>query len=175
MTLDGVLDTDGIPVPTATLAVRTGVSPGVVRFRPRADTKDVDRSPTISVRFTQPMDEASTKKAFAVVAGRSLVPGKVSFAENDTVLVFQPAKALPYDTRVVITVATTAKSRDGAPLGAVAKGAFRTVPKPVPAKPAVAKTTGGGSTGGGGGGGAAEAAVRSAAARGPRSRRTTSA
>ena len=96
VTLDGVLDTDGIPVPAATLAVRTGVSPGVVRFRPRADTKAVERGAAISVRFTQPMDEASTKKAFAVVAGTAPVAGKVSFAEDDTVLVFQPAKALPY-------------------------------------------------------------------------------
>ena len=122
VTLDGVLDADGVAVPAATLAVRTGVSPAVVRFRPRADTKDVARSATISVRFTQPMDKASTKQAFKVLAGKTAVAGKVTFAEDDTVLVFEPAKALPYGSKVTMSVATTARSRDGAPLGSTAQG-----------------------------------------------------
>ena len=104
------------------------------------------RSATISVRFTQPMDEASTKAAFKVLAGKAAVAGKVTFAEDDTVLVFEPAKALPYGTKVTMSVATTARSRDGAPLGRAAKGAFRTVPKPA-GRRAGARSTGG-STGG---------------------------
>jgi len=51
-----------------------------------------------------------------------------------------------------MSVATTARSRDGAPLGTAAKGAFHTVPKPA-VRTAGARSTGG-STGGGGGGGA---------------------
>jgi uncharacterized protein YkwD len=152
LTLDGVLDADGVAVPAATLSVRTGVSPGVIRFRPRADTADVARGATLSVRFTQPMDEASTTAAFTVRAGSAPVAGKVAFAEDDTVLVFEPTKALPYGTKVVMTVATTARSRDGAPLGAAAKGTFRTVAKPT-AKRASGGGSSGGSTGGGGGGG----------------------
>ena len=44
------------------------------------------------------MDQASTKAAFKVAAGKA-VAGKVTFAEDDTVLVFEPAKALPYGTQ----------------------------------------------------------------------------
>jgi len=108
----------------------------------------------ISVRFTQPMDKASTKAAFKVLAGKAAVAGKVTFAEDDTVLVFEPAKALPYGSKVTMSVATTARSRDGASLGTAAKGAFRTVPKPA-ARTAGARSTGGSTGGGGGGGGGA--------------------
>ena len=121
------------------------------------------------------MDEASTKQAFTVLAGTAPVAGKVAFAEDDTVLVFQPAKPLPYGTKVVITVATTARSRDGAPLGAAAKGAFRTVPKPVAARPTVAKTHRRRQHRRRWRRRRRSAAARSAAARGRRSRRTTSA
>jgi uncharacterized protein YkwD len=151
LTLDGVLDSDGVAVPATTLAVRTGVSPAVVRFRPRADTRDVERGATISVRFTQPMDKASTRQAFKVLAGKAAVAGKVTFAEDDTVLVFEPTKDLPYGTKVTMSVATTARSRDGAPIGAAGKGTFRTVPKPTAARTTGTKSSGG-STGGGGGG-----------------------
>ncbi len=152
LTLDGVLDRDGVAVPAIALTVRTGVAPAVVRFRPRADTRKVARDAVVSVRFTQPMDEASTKAAFKLLAGTKPVAGKVTFAEDDTVLVFTPTKALPFATKVAMSVARTAQSRDGAPLGKAATGAFVTVPKPTVARASSGKT--GGSTGGGGGGGA---------------------
>lgn len=151
LTLAGVRDADGVEIAPVSVAVRTSVAPAVVRFRPRAKSDDVERGAAISVRFTQRMDRASTKAAFKVTVDGKAIGGAISFAENDTVLVFDPRATLPYDAKVVATVAASARSRDGAALGSAVSAAFRTIPKPTPAAPV--RTTGTGDTGGGGGGG----------------------
>ena len=152
--VEGVLDRDGVPVEAASMAVRTAVAPEVVRFRPSARTQDVARPTNISVRFSRSMDRASTKKAFKVLVGGKPVKGTITFAEKDTVLVFDTAHPFAYDTRVIAMVARSARSADGVPLQAAQKIAFRTEPKPVP-RPRVTSIapSGGGSSGGGGGGG----------------------
>lgn len=150
--LDGVLDRDGVPVATVAIAVRTAVAPEIVRFRPAARTQDVARHTNISVRFSRPMDRASTKKAFTVVADGKPVKGKITFAEKDTVLVFDPAEAFAYDTRVVASVSRSARSVDGVALRSAKQVAFRTEPKPVSSSRATTvpiSSSGGGSVGGG--------------------------
>ncbi|HET7169085.1 MAG TPA: Ig-like domain-containing protein [Candidatus Limnocylindrales bacterium] len=159
LTLAGVRDRDGVEVAPVSMAMRTSVAPAVVRFRPRAKTDDVDRDAAISVRFTQRMDRQSTKAAFKVTVDGKAVRGTVSFAEGDTVLVFDPASTLPYGAKVVATVAGSASSADGAALGSAVSAAFRTIPKPAPAAPV--RTTGTGDTGGGGGGGGGGGSVGS--------------
>jgi uncharacterized protein YkwD len=148
--VDGVRDEDGIAVAPAALAVRTSVAPEVVRFRPAARTQDVARSADISVRFSRPMDHASTKKAFSLLVDGKAVKGKVTFAENDTVLVFDPDKDFAYDTRVQVTVARSARSVDGVAIGDAVQAAFRTELKsvPKPATPAAPAASGGSSSGG---------------------------
>jgi uncharacterized protein YkwD len=141
----GVRDATGSEIAARSLAIRTSVAPAVVRFRPRHLTPDVPRDAAISVRFTQPMDHRTTKAAFRVTAAGKPVKGTITFAENDTVLVFDPASALPWDSRVVASVARTARSTDGVALGAARQAAFHTVAR-------VTRITTG-STGGGGGGG----------------------
>ena len=105
LVVDGVRDVDGVAVARPTLVGPDGrgrrASSGSARETTR---RDVARDAAISVRFTQPMDEATTKAAFTVTAGGKPVAGKVTFAEDDTVLVFDPAKALPYGAKVVMTV-----------------------------------------------------------------------
>jgi hypothetical protein len=96
------------------------------------------------------MDKATTKAAFKVTVGGSAIAGKISFAEGNKVLVFTPAKKLPYGKKVVMEVGPTALSADGAALAKAAKGDFKTVAK---TKRSTTTSTGG-STGGGGGGGA---------------------
>jgi hypothetical protein len=130
--VDGVRDEDGVPVAAISLAVRTAVAPEVVRFRPASRTQDVARVADISVRFTRPMDRASTKKAFKVLVDGKPINGTVTFAENDTVLVFDPDKNFVYDTRVVAAVARSARSADGVALRSAEQIAFRTELKPVP-------------------------------------------
>jgi uncharacterized protein YkwD len=132
LVVDGVRDEDGIAVEAVTLAVRTSVAPEVVRFRPKARQQDVARVADLSVRFSRPMDRASTKKAFKVLVNGKPVKGTITFAENDTVLVFDPVKNFAYDTRVVASVGRSARSADDVPLRHAAQIAFRTELKPVP-------------------------------------------
>ncbi len=157
LVVTGVQDADGIAVSPATLTVHTLSAPEVVRFRPRDGTDKVARNVAISVRFTESMDTASTGKAFTVTADGKVIKGRIRFAENDTVLVFTPSGLLPYDAKVVATVAGTATSRAGAVLGKKSDGTFETVVKPKP-KPKPKPRTGdggGGDDGGDGGGGGA--------------------
>jgi uncharacterized protein YkwD len=157
LVVDGVRDASGLEVAPVSMAVRTVVAPDVVRFRPRAGTSDASRVVPISVRFTEPMDRASTKKALTVTADGKRVAGTITFAEGDTVLVFDPAATLPYDAKVVATVGATATSKDGVALGTATKGTFTTEPKPAPRtiRPAsatstpIARNSGGGSVGSG--------------------------
>lgn len=114
----------------ATVVVRTVAAPAVVRFRPRHDTSAVNRTANLSVRFTQPMDRATTVKAFSVSIGGKAVAGKVSFFEDDTVLAFDPAAALPYDKTIVMRVASSAKSATGVALAREITGTFTTAAKP---------------------------------------------
>lgn len=129
---DGVIDADGVPLDPARLVVRTTIAPEVVRFRPRDKTDHVARDDAISVRFTRSMDRASTRAAFSVVVDGTEIAGKIRFAEDDTVLVFVPAKVLPYDAEVVARVDATARAVDGAALAEDGTATFRTVAKPKP-------------------------------------------
>lgn len=88
----------------------------VVRFRPRDGWTGVARSAALSVRFTQPMDHASTEQAFAAAIHAAPITGTYRWAENDTVLVLQTASALPYGARVQLSVAAGARSRAGGEL-----------------------------------------------------------
>lgn len=130
MTLAGVLDSAGLEIAPITMALRTVAAPEIVRFRPRVGMTDVLRNSTISVRFTKPMDPASTRSAFSVTADGKGVTGKITFAEGGTVLVFDPDSNLAYDAKVVATVGATARSTDGVPLGVTRKAAFTVVARP---------------------------------------------
>jgi uncharacterized protein YkwD/uncharacterized membrane protein YgcG len=147
----GACDSDGLEIPEATLEVRTPTAPKVVRFRPAADAEDVARDQLVSVRFSRPMDRATTRDALVVTADGKAVDGTLSFTEDDTVVVFEPAERFAYDAAVVATVAATATSRDGVPLGRATEASFDVVPKPAP-KPEAPAGGGGGGSGGGGSG-----------------------
>jgi uncharacterized protein YkwD len=151
--VDGVRDVDGIALEPTSMAVRTSIAPEIVRFRPGARAQDIERAADISVRFTKTMDRSSTKKAFRVEVAGKPIKGTVTFAEDDTVLVFDPDKILPYDTRVVVKVATSARSVEGAALTKAKTTAFRTVAKAAPPPVDTGGGGGGSSSGGGGGGG----------------------
>ncbi|HSL33684.1 MAG TPA: peptidoglycan DD-metalloendopeptidase family protein [Candidatus Limnocylindrales bacterium] len=115
--------------------------PTVVRFRPRDGWTDVSPWAAVSVRFTQPMDHATTEAAFVAVVGEKPVAGSVRWAENDTVLVLQPKSALPYGASVGLSVAAGARSRAGAVLASPAAVSFTVAAKPAPATPAPPRPT----------------------------------
>ena len=130
---EGLADTDGVAFTVSpALEVMTVKAPSVVRFRPRSATTDIERGATISVRFTEQMDRPATAAAFHVTVGGKAVAGKVSWAEQGKVLLFDPAAALPYGTKVVAAVDATALSRDGVQIAKPASGTFTTIPKPKP-------------------------------------------
>jgi uncharacterized protein YkwD len=142
----GARDTTGAEIAAGSLSVRTTIAPAVVRFRPKAMTQDVPRDAAISVRFTRPMDHKTTRAAFRLTASGKPVKGTLTFAENNTVVVFKPTSLLPWDARIVTSVKGTARSVDGSTLGATAQAAFRTVAQ----VKRIARVS---SSGGGGGGG----------------------
>jgi hypothetical protein len=154
LVVSGVRDLDGIGVASQSIAVRTITAPGVVRFRPRDDAGDAARDASISVRFTEPMNRSATAKAFRVEVGGKAIKGTISWAESNKVLIFKPAKALPYDVAVVAKVVYTARSANGAPLAGSVRAVFRTIAKPKPtpvSKPTTSRVSGGGGGAVGGG------------------------
>ena len=104
----------------------------VVRFRPRDGWTDVSPWAPLSVRFTQPMDHASTEASFAAAVGDATVTGSFRWAEGDTVLVLRPAKALPYGASVQLSVGPGARSRAGGTLASAAAVRFRVAAAPAP-------------------------------------------
>ncbi|HVA86706.1 MAG TPA: Ig-like domain-containing protein, partial [Candidatus Saccharimonadales bacterium] len=172
-----ILDAQGQPiVRPAPHAYLTIPSTSVLRFRPFLKSTGNDPTSAISVRFSQPMDPTSTAKAFtANIAGRKLA-GMVIWAENHTVLVFQPAHALPSGAGVGVRVTTAARSLAGAPLVQGVSFTFKVAAKSTTtptAKPVTTRATGGSSnpkpssgpsappSGGGSVGGGSWAAVES--------------
>ena len=149
VTVSGVLDPDGLALDSMTLTVRTTQAPAVVRFRPRADTKDIARDAAVSARFTLPMDRRSTARAFKVSVGGVAIAGKIAWAERDTVLIFTPTAALPFGTSVAMDVARSATSLAGVALASPGHGTFTTVKKPAPPR-ATTKSTRVTTSGGGG-------------------------
>jgi uncharacterized protein YkwD len=148
LVVEGARDRDGLAIGTAALQFRTTAAPAVVRFRPRDDTKAVARDAAISVRFTRAMDHKTTKAAFKVTADGKAVTGKVTWAEKSHVLVFVPGAKLPYDAKIVATVATSATSTDGVGLEKKGTATFTTVKKPK-ATSRGSGSSSGGSTGSG--------------------------
>jgi murein DD-endopeptidase MepM/ murein hydrolase activator NlpD len=105
-------------------------APAVVRFRPRAGQSGTSRFAAVSVRFTQPMDHASTERAFTASVGSTVIKGQYLWAEGDTVLVLIPAKAFAFGARVSLALTVEARSADGTALSRRASVTFAVAPKP---------------------------------------------
>jgi hypothetical protein len=104
----------GVPAAVVPDRVILGLQPpAVVRFRPPDGTRGVDPGARLSVRFTAPMDRAATEAAFTVLVDGEPVRGRRWWAEDDTVLVLEPAAGLPPGAEVRLAVSTAARSRIG--------------------------------------------------------------
>ena len=141
------LDQDGAPIAAKAITVRTAAASAVVRFRPRDGSADVARGDGLSVRFTEPMDHASTQAAWSATAGGTAIAGSFHWAENDTVLLFDPKVDLGYSQKVEMRVGTGARSRAGVPLDAAASATFTTVARPTTTGGSAGGSSGTGSTG----------------------------
>ena len=107
--------------------------PTVVRFRPRDRQTGMSRFAAVSVRFTVPMDHASTERAFTASVGSTVIKGQFLWAEGDTVLVLIPAKAFTFGARVSLAVTVEARSADGTSLSRRVSATFAVAPKRPPA------------------------------------------
>lgn len=141
---DTARDADGLAIVSKAVSIRTAGAPVVVRFRPVDGTKSVAWGQDLSVRFSEPMDHASTQAAWSATQGGKPIAGTFSWAQHDTVLVFNPKAALGYAQKVVASVGTGATSRAGLALKAAASATFTTAAKP-PTKRVGTRTTSGGS------------------------------
>ncbi len=138
----GLVDAEGARIaPISPLIVQTIVTPTVVRFRPRAGTEDVARDADISVRFTRPMDRATTQRAFVVSTGGKTLAGDYHWAEDDTVLIFNTRDPLPWSTDVVMSVTGGATGADGAPISGPITASFTTLAKPAATPPPTSRPT----------------------------------
>ena len=143
-----VRDLDAAEVVATPLTIRTAAAPSLVRFRPRHGFTDVAWSQDLSVRFTEPMDHASTEAAWSATQGTTALTGAFSWAESDTVLVFDPASNLGYAQKVTLKVDVGAISQAGLPIQGASSITFTTASKPVPRAPSSSGGGGGGSIGG---------------------------
>jgi len=107
-------------------------APTVVRFRPRNGWVGVSRFAAVSVRFSRPMDHASTEEAFNVVVGDRPVTGTFRWAEGDTVLVLTPGTALPYGAEIALSVEAGARAADGVALAEARSVTFTVQQRPAP-------------------------------------------
>ena len=126
----GALDADGVRISASPLVVTTAPAPTVVRFRPAGGTKGVDPRQVLSVRFSQPMDEAATQAAWSATQGGAAIDGSFAWSENDSVLVFTPKAPLGYAQSIVMTVGTGARSKAGVALATAASATVTTAAKP---------------------------------------------
>jgi murein DD-endopeptidase MepM/ murein hydrolase activator NlpD len=111
--------------------VETAVgAPAIVRFRPRAGQIGISRLAAVSVRFTQPMDHASTERAFRPTLNGKAIKGEFVWAEGDTVLVLIPSYAFPYGARIRLAATADARSAEGEALSAPSSVTFAVIRKP---------------------------------------------
>jgi murein DD-endopeptidase MepM/ murein hydrolase activator NlpD len=127
-----VLPMAATPEPTPQ-AMPAPEAPTVIRFRPRDGWTAVSRFAPVSVRFSQPMDHASTEQSFDVTIEGRQVTGKVRWAEGDTVLVVHPHRPLPYRSRVTLSVGRGARSADGGTLKSAKSVTFAVESRAAPA------------------------------------------
>jgi uncharacterized protein YkwD len=150
-------DLDGFAIVSAPATIRMAAAPAVIRFRPLTGAKGVGWTQNLSVRFSEPMDHATTQAAWSATQAGLAIAGSFSWAENDKVLVFNPTSSLGYAQKISLAVASSATSRAGLQLKAAATATFTTAAKPSTGT----HRTSGGSSGGSGGsiGGSTWAAV----------------
>jgi hypothetical protein len=104
-------DSAGVALlPVDPLKVQTLAAPQVVRFRPQNGRTTADPNQVISVRFTVPMNRASTAAALSVTINGKRVRGAIGWDENDSVMILDPTSRLPVGATVNMHVATTARS-----------------------------------------------------------------
>lgn len=124
--VDGGLLTEG-----ATWSFITA-SPQVTETLPYDGEPDMSRRTTVRVAFNQPMNQASVENALDVTTSTGTpISGSYEWNERSTYVEFTPAGLLPYDTRVIVRLASTASTVAGnSTIGEPVTWSFSTVGLP---------------------------------------------
>jgi alpha-2-macroglobulin len=107
------------------------VAPRAIEVRPGDKATLIARDTDIAVAFSQPMDRASTEKAFALTGpGGGKAEGKFTWREDDRSFTFQPS-LLDYGALYDISVdAAVAKAATGGAISGSVKSSFTTAGLP---------------------------------------------
>jgi hypothetical protein len=109
----------------------TTQAPYVLSVEPESGAQEVLLTSPITVTFSQPMDRASTREAFSMEApGGRVVPGRFTWHEDDSVMVFTPEDDLDLGTEYTARIASTARSAVGQATLDAFLWTFRTLPYP---------------------------------------------
>lgn len=99
--------------------------PTVVSYAPRNAVTGVERSESIIVLFSEPMNKTSAESAFQIVSPLGLNAGAFTWNSSATEMTFKPSTDFAYGTDVQWRVSTTAKDAAGNALASQVTGAFR--------------------------------------------------
>jgi uncharacterized protein YfaS (alpha-2-macroglobulin family) len=91
----------------------TTLAPKVSKSDPFLGSLDVTLKQPILITFNQPMDRASTERAFTLIAGDDRATGSFKWDDDSTEMTFTPASNLKMAATYQAKVSTSAKSADG--------------------------------------------------------------
>ncbi len=105
--------------------------PQILSVSPAQGTENVPLDAHITIRFSQPMDKASTEAAFTLLYAGEPVAGTFGWDEDARELIFTPDELLHIESVYVLTLSAEARSAGGAgKLDAGISYTFTTVPRP---------------------------------------------
>ena len=106
--------------------------PRIARVEPSRGGRNVPLETGVRVTFNTPMDAQATAVAFSLseLSSKVVVPGDITWEDNNTTLVFTPTQNLAFDTHYVIRVSEQARAVNGGPLEVDRDVSFKTVPYP---------------------------------------------
>lgn len=102
-------------------------APHALGFAPENLSTGVERMPTITVLFSEPMDKTSVQSAFTITSPVGFNSGNFAWNEAGTEMSFKPNLNFGYGMDVSWRVATSAKDISGDTLEKELTGAFRTL------------------------------------------------
>lgn len=123
----------GTPINTYGVPARTPIDttpPTVVGTSPANNSVNVALNSSVSITFSEPMDQSSLSGITITGPGGASVPAAVSYADNKVVL--KPNQVFAYGTSYTVNVPITVKDANGVALAQQFTFSFTTVSPPSP-------------------------------------------
>ncbi|MGC9520604.1 MAG: Ig-like domain-containing protein [Anaerolineae bacterium] len=128
---DGVISVDGASMSEPFAWSFVTARPQVVEVEPSPDTRGVALDAAVSVRFSTPMDQATTGSGFTLTSEEGqTVAGTITWRDNGAQLVFTATERLMLGTVYHVRLGARARAATSAPLEGAVAWAFETVSYP---------------------------------------------